>query len=256
MLHNRRSDSTFLPNLIDSPDIRLQLHQNCFPGRQETHEGGRYLAALAVATTQKESRFVDGSESRILRCDQNSSSGRMLGRWKLDEDAEATTSSSSTMFSMSSDDEEEEVSSSSSSSSDTVSVSARAHQGPLHNMNALYEALPIKRGLSRHFSGKTQSFTSLAKVLSVVDLAKPGSPFVRKRKTGNSFPKHGWYHPRSAMAAGISKRPLATSSHCRSFYVLAAATSLHHDAINQTMAAKEWNVFRFLLLHLISDLPV
>uniref|UniRef100_A0ACD5Z2G3 Uncharacterized protein n=1 Tax=Avena sativa TaxID=4498 RepID=A0ACD5Z2G3_AVESA len=44
-------------------------------------------------------------------------------------------------------------------------------------MSALMTQLPIKRGLSKFFDGKSQSFASLAAVGSLEDLAKP----IRKR---------------------------------------------------------------------------
>ncbi|KAI3908784.1 hypothetical protein MKW98_029334 [Papaver atlanticum] len=88
----------------------------------------------------------------------------------------ASTSSSS------SDLEEEEdgslnISSSSSSSSST--------NGPLFELSDLMEHLPIKRGLSKHFDGKSQSFTSLSNVNCLEDLAKGGIHF-RKKKSSKS----------------------------------------------------------------------
>jgi hypothetical protein len=46
--------------------------------------------------------------------------------------------------------------------------------GPLFHMNSHRAGLPsCKRGLSNFFTGKSQSFTSLADVKCVEDLAKP-----------------------------------------------------------------------------------
>ncbi|RWR90496.1 TPRXL protein [Cinnamomum micranthum f. kanehirae] len=47
--------------------------------------------------------------------------------------------------------------------------------GPLYQMSSLMEQLPFKRGLSKHFQGKSQSFTSLSDVRCLGDLAKPES---------------------------------------------------------------------------------
>ncbi|KAJ7543855.1 hypothetical protein O6H91_09G077900 [Diphasiastrum complanatum] len=55
-------------------------------------------------------------------------------------------------------------------------------RSPLDHMNPLEDSLPIKRGLSRFFNGKSRSFTSLADVSSVNDLAKPENPYAKKRK--------------------------------------------------------------------------
>ncbi|KAI3879342.1 hypothetical protein MKX03_007793 [Papaver bracteatum] len=90
---------------------------------------------------------------------------------------DASTSSSSL------DLEEEEdgslnISSSSSSSSSSLN-------GPLFELSDLMEHLPIKRGLSKHFDGKSQSFTSLSNVNCLEDLAKGGIHF-RKKKPSKS----------------------------------------------------------------------
>ncbi|GJN39230.1 hypothetical protein PR202_gb28335 [Eleusine coracana subsp. coracana] len=51
-------------------------------------------------------------------------------------------------------------------------------------MDALDDALPIKRGLSNFFSGKSRSFASLqdAAVTTAQDLAKPENPFNKRRR--------------------------------------------------------------------------
>ncbi|KAK2645525.1 hypothetical protein Ddye_020720 [Dipteronia dyeriana] len=63
--------------------------------------------------------------------------------------------------------EEEDASSSTSSTS-----SSSSSNGPLYELSALMAQLPIKRGLSKFYQGKSQSFTSLANVNNVEDLAK------------------------------------------------------------------------------------
>ena len=53
-----------------------------------------------------------------------------------------------------------------------------------------------RRGLSKHYEGKSQSFTSLASVMSLEDLAKKDNPYNKRmklvRKYGDGFcsPKH------------------------------------------------------------------
>ncbi|KAL6603242.1 hypothetical protein ACP70R_043603 [Stipagrostis hirtigluma subsp. patula] len=58
--------------------------------------------------------------------------------------------------------------------------------GGLSCMDALDDALPIKRGLSNFFSGKSRSFANLqdaaAAVSSARDLAKPENPFNKRRR--------------------------------------------------------------------------
>ncbi|PKA64639.1 hypothetical protein AXF42_Ash007386 [Apostasia shenzhenica] len=43
---------------------------------------------------------------------------------------------------------------------------------PLHGLCSLVEQLPIKKGLSKHYQGKSQSFTSLSEVKFLEDLPK------------------------------------------------------------------------------------
>lgn len=125
------------------------------------------------------------------------------------ESADNSTESSVSSFSMSSNSDDDENDTGSSS---TSSLSSSAHvEGPLDNLTSLCAALPIKRGLSRYFSGKSQSFSSLARVSSVADLAKPENPYVKRRRTGigaDSLLKHHSYPPR---CAGISKRPTTSN---------------------------------------------
>lgn len=45
-----------------------------------------------------------------------------------------------------------------------------------------------RRGLSKHYKGKSQSFTSLAEVESLQDLAKPENPYNKRLKSAKSLP--------------------------------------------------------------------
>jgi hypothetical protein len=51
----------------------------------------------------------------------------------------------------------------------------------LGSLAALEDALPIKRGLSRYFTGQSKSFGCLSDALST-SLAKPANPYARRRK--------------------------------------------------------------------------
>ncbi|CAN8260575.1 unnamed protein product [Cochlearia groenlandica] len=46
-----------------------------------------------------------------------------------------------------------------------------------------------RRGLSKHYKGKSQSFTSLSEALTVEDLAKPENPFNSKLKQRRENPQ-------------------------------------------------------------------
>ncbi|KAL6335725.1 hypothetical protein AAG906_039488 [Vitis piasezkii] len=94
---------------------------------------------------------------------------------------------------MEADGEDDDTSSSdlvddaSSSSTSYSSVSPSHSSGPLYELSELMAQLPIKRGLSKYYEGKSQSFTSLSSVRSIEDLAKKESPYRRKMKVCKSY---------------------------------------------------------------------
>ncbi|XVF88896.1 hypothetical protein PTKIN_Ptkin19aG0087400 [Pterospermum kingtungense] len=90
-------------------------------------------------------------------------------------------------------------------------------KGPLDTMDALEDVLPMRRGISKFYNGKSKSFTSLADavaVVSVQDFAKPDNPYNRKRKNllapGSLFDKNR-SHPLRKSGSEIPKR-LANSN--------------------------------------------
>ncbi|KAJ1698245.1 hypothetical protein LUZ63_006757 [Rhynchospora breviuscula] len=98
------------------------------------------------------------------------------------------------------DDQEEEVGSDRSSSigvdSNCSSSLTSSHgeeeevsskqslKGGFGSFDSLEESLPIKRGLSNFFSGKSKSFTTLSSVANscATDLSKPENPFNKRRR--------------------------------------------------------------------------
>ncbi|XP_020593773.1 uncharacterized protein LOC110033932 [Phalaenopsis equestris] len=99
-------------------------------------------------------------------------------------------------FSSFEDDEDEFVLSTTSSSSclmedATFSPSSGSLEeedgSPLFQMSNLIAQLPLKRGLSKHFQGKSQSFSSLCSVRNLEDLAKPERPYKKKLKSSKSY---------------------------------------------------------------------
>ncbi|OVA08524.1 hypothetical protein BVC80_209g264 [Macleaya cordata] len=80
-----------------------------------------------------------------------------------------------------------EDASSSSCSSFESSSSLQFSKGPLYELSELMNQLPIKRGLSKHFQGKSQSFTSLSNVKCLEDLAKKENPYRKKMKQCKSY---------------------------------------------------------------------
>ncbi|PSS15558.1 E3 UFM1-protein like [Actinidia chinensis var. chinensis] len=97
---------------------------------------------------------------------------------------EEDSTNSSAVSSSSSSDLMEDATSSSSSSSSSLSSSS---YGPLYELSELMAQLPIKRGLSKYYQGKSQTFSSLASVKSLEDLAKKGRRHKRKVKASKSY---------------------------------------------------------------------
>ncbi|THU54941.1 hypothetical protein C4D60_Mb11t01360 [Musa balbisiana] len=115
-------------------------------------------------------------------------------RGGMDEEEDLESMSSSLCGEEGDSDEEsrEDATSSSSSCSFsppscTPSSDDQVEEGPLFEMSSLISLLPVKRGLSKHFEGKSQSFTSLDKARCLGDLAKPGRPSKRRLGSCKSY---------------------------------------------------------------------
>ncbi|KAI3665215.1 hypothetical protein L6452_43838 [Arctium lappa] len=103
-----------------------------------------------------------------------------------EEDDDSFSSDVSSLVS-SDDESDDEESNDSSSSAGVGSPPRTTAEHALGDMSDLLQQLPSKRGLSKHFQGKSQSFTSLSKVLCLEDLAKPENPFNKKMKSCKSY---------------------------------------------------------------------
>ncbi|KAJ4950045.1 hypothetical protein NE237_026877 [Protea cynaroides] len=110
-----------------------------------------------------------------------------------------------------------------------------SYKGPLDSLDALEEVLPIRRGISRFYCGKSKSFTSLADVAassSIREVGKPENAYTRKRKNlvacNNFFDRNRSCHLRNN-GGGISKRPIHSS---RS--TLALAVAMNSSESNST----------------------
>ncbi|KAJ0091630.1 hypothetical protein Patl1_13759 [Pistacia atlantica] len=91
------------------------------------------------------------------------------------------------------------------------------YKGPLNMMDSLEEVLPIRRGISSFYSGKSKSFTSLAdasSTCSIKDIAKQENAYTRRRRNLLAI-NHVWdknrNFPLKGNGSGISKRPFTSS---------------------------------------------
>ncbi|KAA8546250.1 hypothetical protein F0562_003011 [Nyssa sinensis] len=91
-----------------------------------------------------------------------------------------------------------------------------SYKGPLNAMESLEEVLPIRRGISKFYDGKSKSFTTLAHAStcssSIKDIVKPENAYTRKRRN--------LLTSRLVYGGGISKR-VASSSQTRLAFVVA-----------------------------------
>ncbi|XVF24889.1 hypothetical protein REPUB_Repub13aG0166500 [Reevesia pubescens] len=132
--------------------------------------------------------------------DKTTTSESSLGEYSR-TNSQGSTSSSSDMV--------DDASSSTSNSSSTNS------NGPLYELSELMAQLPIKRGLSQYFQGKSQSFTSLSSVKTIEELAKKETPYRKKMKAcksyGGGFDAHKLYTlPRATISKKVSRNSLSS----------------------------------------------
>ncbi|KAK9273335.1 hypothetical protein L1049_018144 [Liquidambar formosana] len=131
-----------------------------------------------------------------------------FGNWKIKEgdydmcDTDSTTSSSEDSTSGSSFG-----STSSSDILDDVSspLSPLLPNGPMNQFSDLMNQFPIKRGLSKYFQGKSQSFACISSARCIEDLAKKVTP--HRKRSHKSL-----YTPKPA----ISKKAARSSNSCPS----------------------------------------
>ncbi|XP_047160488.1 protein OXIDATIVE STRESS 3 LIKE 2-like [Vigna umbellata] len=84
---------------------------------------------------------------------------------------------------------------------------------PLSDMSSIFQQLPIKRGLSKFYQGKSQSFTSLTNVRSLEDLAKPEKPYNKRLKSCKSY--GGGLAENEGVSRAVSKRGMMHSASSR-----------------------------------------
>ncbi|KAK9705918.1 hypothetical protein RND81_07G091900 [Saponaria officinalis] len=104
---------------------------------------------------------------------------------------------------------------SSDSTEDDISSLPSSLNGPLYQLSDLMDQLPIKRGLSKHYQGKSKTFTSLASVESLEDLVKD-NPYKKRMKLCKSLNEGLDVHKFTSPKAIISKKSSYKSSYSSS----------------------------------------
>ncbi|KAK9106437.1 hypothetical protein Syun_022448 [Stephania yunnanensis] len=135
--------------------------------------------------------------------------------------------------------------SSSSSIADHDQLIANNKGGPLDEMSSLMHQLPFKRGLSKFYPGKSQSFTSLSNVRSLEDLAKPENPYNKRLKScrsyGGFFISENQHQKQSkAFSRAIAKKS-SSSSRVTSCSSLSAKRSHSFLGLNRPPIAPQKN---------------
>ncbi|KAJ4908033.1 Uncharacterized protein Rs2_11691 [Raphanus sativus] len=133
--------------------------------------------------------------------------------------SESVSSPSNSSIGKNSDDDDEEDNEAESS----------PDKGPLDLMEALEEVLPVRKGISNYYNGKSKSFTNLAEdaasalascYSSMKDLAKPENPYSRRRR--NLLCHKIW---EKSPRGRISKRQTMSSSKSKSALTLAVVVA-------------------------------
>ncbi|CAH8390825.1 unnamed protein product [Eruca vesicaria subsp. sativa] len=108
-----------------------------------------------------------------------------------------------------------------------VNEAESSYKGPLDLMEALEEVLPVRKGISNYYNGKSKSFTNLeaastlASSSSMKDLAKPENAYSRRRR--NLLCHQIWESNKTTPRGRISKKHIMSSS--RSALTLAMAVA-------------------------------
>ncbi|KAL9232132.1 hypothetical protein vseg_007273 [Gypsophila vaccaria] len=152
----------------------------------------------------------------------NNSNDEEENRYVLEDDSSLSSSefsNNSKESSSSLDDDLVDEASSSWSSSPRSSDNE-----PLYGLSKLMDQLPIKRGLSKYYQGKSQSFTSLARVTSLEDLAKKETSYQRRLKACRSYGGglnnfKSFTQPKSMISKRVSKGSLSNLSRKNSFVI-------------------------------------
>eukprot|EP00252_Welwitschia_mirabilis_P016093 TRINITY_DN35593_c0_g1_i1.p1 TRINITY_DN35593_c0_g1~~TRINITY_DN35593_c0_g1_i1.p1 ORF type:complete len:231 (-),score=48.53 TRINITY_DN35593_c0_g1_i1:52-744(-) len=102
-------------------------------------------------------------------------------------------------------------------------------KGPLESISALKDSLPVKGGLSRFFTGKSKSFTTISDAVSLKDLVKPENPYNKRRRIllSSSRSNKNWVKHRSFLSNGIDCARISKKIMHSNKSTLAVAIAMH-----------------------------
>lgn len=145
---------------------------------------------MSMDHDQGKNHFFGGScrEQSIFSRNLNEEKWDMIQKESCDSDKSSSIGVASTNSNGSSISSSLDTSDDASSSYTCNSANSR---GSLYDLSDLMSHLPIKRGLSNFYQGKSQSFASLSRVGSIEELAKKESAYNNKRKLMNGCKSYG-----------------------------------------------------------------
>ncbi|EEF46150.1 protein OXIDATIVE STRESS 3 LIKE 2 [Ricinus communis] len=113
------------------------------------------------------------------------------------------------------------------------------YKGKIDLLDALEDALPIRRGVSKFYSGRSKSFACVAgasSYSSIKDIAKPDNAYIRIRRSNLAF--------KLRHQGGISKRPIGSSP---SALALGGVALSRSESIHSSTDSDSSSNFTFLL---------
>ncbi|XP_010548542.1 PREDICTED: uncharacterized protein LOC104819932 [Tarenaya hassleriana] len=126
---------------------------------------------IGAAYVRGRSGVAAQDKAALFMAEESVRDGARIGlRRRVEESPEKSSESSSSIGTPGECSENEEE-------DDAVSS-----QGGLGSFTALEDSLPIKRGLSNHYMGKSKSFGNLMEASNAKDLEKVENPFNKKRR--------------------------------------------------------------------------
>ncbi|CAI0426188.1 unnamed protein product [Linum tenue] len=234
--------SIWFHSIIQKKEIMGEVAGNSHGDQQHVMVmGGLRLTKEKTRWAMEEDKFFE-SRSALhggnKKEEQPTSSQSSIGSPSLDTSSSCFSDDDDDEASSSSCSPTASASSSNSSSSSTLAAKNSVmnenddddnNRSPLYELSELMSQLPIKRGLSRFYDGKSQSFTSLGSVQSLEDLVKrvPSGRILKIKSKCKSFcwglerQKKHCYGPKPA----ISKKGGGSSSRVSCFSSLAKTPS-------------------------------